>query len=168
MEKQITKAKNLVATQEPGKRAKFVMSCVKEYALNEELIMKTKKLLGIKGYYTNIPQNKMSDVQIIAHYGNLWRVEQAFRMSKNDLVVRPIFHYKKDPIKAHLVICFISLALGKFMELKSGISLRRIVDLLKQAQDARVMNIQTNEEILLPAYVTQETKEILEKLGVPY
>jgi len=168
MEKQITKAKNLVAAQEPGKRSKFIMSTVKEYALNEELITKTKKLLGIKGYYTNIAQNKMSDAQVIAHYGSLWHVEQAFRMSKNDLVVRPIFHYKKDSIKAHLVICFISLAVGKFLELKSGISLRRIVDLLKQVQDARIMNTQTNEEILLPAFVSQDTKYILEKLGVSY
>ena len=168
MERQIAKAKKLVAAKESGKRAKFVASFGKTYALNHELIAKTTRLLGIKGYYTNIPQNKMGDKEIIAHYGNLWRVEQSFRMSKSDLVARPIFHHKEDSIKAHLVICFIALALGKYLEIKSGCSLRRIVDLLKQVQDARIINTRTKEENLLRALVPEEVKRMLEKLGVTY
>jgi len=168
MDKQIAKAKILITAQEPGKRAKFVTSSVKAYAINDKLIAKTTRLLGIKGYYTNIPQSKMSDGEIIAHYGNLWRVEQAFRMSKSDLVARPIFHHKSDSIKAHLVICFIALALGKYLEMQSGLSLRRIVDILKQVQDARIVNTRTKEEITIRALMTDEIEGLLAKLGVSY
>jgi len=168
MDRQIAKAKALVEAQEPGKRAKFVISTLKAYSLNDKLIEKTKLLLGIKGYCTNIPQDKMSDAQIIEHYRNLWRVEQAFRMSKNDLVARPIFHHKIDSINAHLIICFIAQAVGKYIELKTGLSLRRIVDLLKQVQDARIINTRTNEEILLPALLTDNIKNVLTKLDVSY
>ena len=68
MEKQIVKAKNLVATQAPGKRAKFVTSSVTAYTLNDKLIAKTTRLLGIKGYCTNIPQNEMGYRQINCVY----------------------------------------------------------------------------------------------------
>lgn len=168
MEKQIVKAKNLIDAKEPIKRVKFAAFSGGTYALNHELIAKTKRLLGIKGYYTNIPQNKMSNVEVVAHYGNLWRVEQSFRMSKSDLAARPIFHRKEESIKAHLVICFIALAAGKYLELATGVSLRRIVDILKQAQDARIVNTRTKEEILLRAEVSEEAREILKKLDMSY
>ena len=166
--RQSTKAKNLIAEQKPGKRAKFVASSVKAYTLNDKLIEKTTRLLGIKGYYTNIPKDKMSNAQIIAQYGNLWRVEQAFRMSKSDLVARPVFHRKKDSIKAHLLVCFIALGAGKYLEIKSGLSLRRIVDLLRQMQDALIINTRTQEEIILRALVAEDTRRLLEKLGLSY
>ncbi|MBI4243490.1 MAG: hypothetical protein HY606_05320 [Planctomycetes bacterium] len=111
---------------------------------------------------------KMGNEAIIAHYGDLWRVEHAFWMSKSDLVARPIFHHKEDLIKAHMVICFIALALGKYLELKSGVSLRRIVDQLRQVQDARIVNTHTKKEILLTALISEETETLFKKLRVSH
>ena len=169
LDKQVSKAKALVKRGEPGRRAKFVKAEKGEkYGLNEELINKTTLLLGIKGYYTNIPQTKQSDPQIIAHYHNLWHVEQAFRMTKSDLVARPIFHHAEEAVKAHLVICFAALTIGKYLEITTGVSLRRIVDLLWEVTDARIVNTVTNETVTLRSEFGIELRELLKKLPVSY
>lgn len=97
-----------------GKRAKFVQKSDNHkdaLELNEELKIKTEKLLGIKGYVTNLSQETLSDEQVIAYYQELWHVEQAFRMSKTDLQARPSFHYAHDAIKAHVLLCFTALVI---------------------------------------------------------
>lgn len=151
-EKQITKAKELIARNEPGKRAKFVkkLSDGKNAVVFDEALQdKTEKLLGIKGYCTNIPENILSNDQIVSYYHDLWRVEQTFRMSKTDLKTRPIFHFTHDAIKAHVLLCFMALIMGKFLELKTGISLRRIRDILWNVYEAHVEDKLTGEKIKL-------------------
>ena len=169
MEKQLTKARMLVSHKETVRRAKFVkVDEAGVYTINETLQQKTETLLGIKGYYTNIPKEQMNDTDVIARYGNLWRVEQSFRMSKSDLVSRPIFHHKEDSIKAHLITCFVALSMGKYLEHLSGSSLRHIIDLLCQIPDARLRHIQTKKEILLRAPINPDLNPLLETLGVSY
>lgn len=168
MEHQIAKAEKLISAREPGKRVKFVKTYDGSYGMNNRLIEKTIRLLGIKGYYTNIPKNKMSDADIIAQYKNLWHVEKSFRMAKSDLFARPIYHHKENSIKAHLAICFMAMAVGKYLELKTGLSLHHVVDLLKQVQDARIVNIQTKEEMIVQAAIPEKVKDIFRKLSVSY
>lgn len=117
--------------------------------LNEELKIKTEKLLGIKGYVTNIPTDILSDGQVISYYQQLWHVEQAFRMSKTDLRTRPIFHYTHDAIKAHVLLCFMALMIGKFLEIKTDISLRRIRDILWNVHEAHIEDKLTGTRITL-------------------
>lgn len=169
MEKQIKKAETLVAKGEPGKRAKFVKKTEDDvYALDEGLRAKTTSLLGIKGYYTNIPKERMDNDAVIARYRDLWHVEAAFRMSKSDLATRPIFHHAEDAIKAHLLICFVALAMGKHMELRTGLSLRRIVDLLWSVTEAHLIDTATQETFTLRSEVPEDVRELLKKLGVSY
>ena len=164
----MARAQKLVVSREPGRRAKFVSTKGTSYALNASLIAKTEKLLGIKGYVTNIPPETMSDVEIIAHYRSLWHVEQAFRMAKSDLDVRPIFHHTEEAIRAHLLICFLALAMSQYMEIKSGLSLQKIVDLLRNAGDAKVINTSSGEEFIIPTAITEETQNLLQQLGASY
>lgn len=151
-EKQIARAKDLIAHKEPGRRAKFVKRApdVKSFLVfNEELKEKTEKLLGIKGYCTNIPEDVLSNDQIISYYHDLWHVEQAFRMSKTDLKTRPIFHYKHDAVKAHVLLCFMALIMGKFLEIKTGLSLRCIRDILWNVHEAHIEDKLTGKKIKL-------------------
>jgi hypothetical protein len=166
MQKQIAKAEALVARGEPGKRAKFVKKSDDDsYMLDEALRKKAASLLGMKGYYTNIPKAEMGDDVVIARYADLWHVEAAFRMSKNDLATRPIFHRTEDAIKAHLLICFIALAIGKHMELHAGLSLRRIVDLLWSVTEAHIADTATTETFTLRSEPSKEVMKLLKKLG---
>ena len=170
MDKQVARAKSLVAKGEPGKRAKFVQRTNEgeAYSMNEVLLKKTELLLGIKGYYTNIPREGMTDADVISHYHALWHVEQAFRMTKSDLQARPIFHHKEDSVKAHLVICFIALAMGKYLEIKTGQSIRHFVDLLWLVTDAQILDTTTSETMTLRSPIGDELKSLLQKLQMSY
>ncbi|HUD45108.1 MAG TPA: IS1634 family transposase, partial [Patescibacteria group bacterium] len=149
MEKQIIRAENLVAKNTEGKRTKFLMlkqtekitdkkkkkgkdKKEKAYELNTDLIEKTKRLLGTKGYYTNLfeKDETLTDADIITHYHNLWHVEKAFRIAKSDLAARPIFHHKRDSIEAHILIVFSSLCLAKAIEMKTNYSIRSVNDMI--------------------------------------
>ena len=68
---------------------------------------------GLKGYITN---TKLKPKQIIDNYKNLWHIEKAFRMSKTDLRIRPIYHRLKNRIEAHICISFTAYAIYKELE----------------------------------------------------
>ena len=164
MEKQIKKAEILLKDGKGVKRAKFLMNKGKkaEQVINRELIDKTTQLLGIKGYYTNLVET--DNKTIINHYHNLWHVEQAFRIAKSDLAMRPIYHFKKQTIEAHVLICFIALAVCKYMEIKTQRSIKRITKLLKGVTDAHIRNLITNEEIVLRSEIPEEVQQLLKTL----
>lgn len=164
MQKQIKKAEELLQYPSLIKRTKFIKSIGQNtYTFNNELVKKTKLLLGMKGYYTNLGKD-VSDRLIIEHYHNMWRVEQVFRIAKSDLQMRPMYHFKKHTIKAHVLICFMALAICKYMELKSGKSTKHIVKALKGVTDARILNKLTKEEVILRSEINEDTKNLLSHL----
>jgi len=168
MEKQVKKAKDLLEKPSKMKRTKFVKSNNKtKHELNCKLIEKTQLLLGLKGYYTNLDK-EVSDQTIIEHYHNLWHVEQAFRVVKSDLKVRPIFHFKQETIKSHVLICFLALAISKYIEIKTGKSIKYVTHLLKQVTDAKLLNTITGETVTMRSEIPEEIKILLAKLGLSY
>jgi transposase len=68
---------------------------------------------GLKGYLTN---TRLKAEKVIDQYGHLWQIEKAFRISKTDLRVRPVYHYRRRRIEAHLCIAFVAYAIYKELE----------------------------------------------------
>ncbi len=68
---------------------------------------------GLKGYITN---TKLSPKIIVENYRHLWQIEKAFRISKSDLRMRPIFHRVRRRIEAHICIAFVSYTIYKELE----------------------------------------------------
>ena len=146
LNKMIKKAEDLVATQSSGKGVKFVKRISKEKVeLNKPLIEKRKLLLGIKGYCTDLPEEKLPNEKVISHYHNLWRIEQSFRMSKSDLETRPIFHRKGDAIRSHVLICFTALIIEKYLELTTKLSLRDVRFLIWNITETQIQDRLTKE-----------------------
>lgn len=168
IEKQIQKAESLIKEPESKiRKVKFLKSKGKsEYVINTKLIEKTELLLGVKGYYTNLTET--DNVEIIKQYHNLWQVENSFRIAKSDLRMRSIYQFKKQTIQAHILICFMALAVTKFMEIKTGKSIKTIIKLLKSVIDARILNTLTNDEIILSSKLTEEIKELLRSMSLRY
>jgi transposase len=82
---------------------------------------------GLKGYITN---SKLPENIIFENYKNLWHIERAFRMSKTDLQIRPIYHHLKHRIEAHICIAFTAYSVYKELERalkeeKSTLSLKK-------------------------------------------
>ncbi len=164
MDKQIEKAKLVVANPSKSKKLKFTQTKNMKVELNDALIEKTRKLLGIKGYYTNLGASVADNKTIIERYHELYKIEQAFRISKNDLQTRPIFHFKEQPIKLHILICFMALVISKHIELKTGISIRKFIDESKKVVDGEILNQITQKIVTIKAQPTPKMKELIAKL----
>lgn len=85
---------------------------------------------GLKGYITN---TKLMDKEVIENYKNLWHIEKAFRMSKTDLRIRPIYHRLRNRIEAHICISFTAYCIYKELERvlyeeKSTLSLKKAAE----------------------------------------
>lgn len=168
MNKQIEKAKQVIEVPSKGRKQKFTKTNDQKLGLNEELIEKTKKLLGIKGYYTNLEEKIMDNKTIIERYHELYRIEQAFRVSKSDLQTRPIFHFKEQPIKLHILICFMALVISKHIEIKAGISIRKFLDESKRVVDGLILNQMTQKTVTIKAERTPKMDQWVAKLFPPH
>lgn len=168
MQKQIDKAKMLLSRPSKIKKVKYIKTHDSKATLNETLIEKTKKLLGVKGYYTDIEDSVVDNATIIERYHELYRVEQAFRVSKHDLRTRPIFHFKSDPVQLHILVCFMALVVSKHIEIKTQISLRSFVTHCKKITDARLINHFNNKEVRMRVPVPSELKKIISKFDLPH
>jgi transposase len=99
--------------------------------IDTQKIEKDKLWDGLKGYITN---SKLSKNVIIENYKNLWHIEKAFRMSKTDLRIRPIYHRLRHRIEAHICISFVAYSIYKELERvlyaeKSSISIKKAAEL---------------------------------------
>jgi len=166
MDKQIEKARFIIDNPSKNKRLKFTKTNGETMELNHKLIEKTKKLLGIKGYYTNLEESIADNKMVMERYHELYRIEQAFRMSKSDLRTRPVFHFKEEPIKLHLLICFMALVVSKHIELQTNTSIRGFIHECKKITDARLRNILTGREHTIRANMHPEMLELLRKLDM--
>jgi transposase len=68
---------------------------------------------GLKGYLTN---TKLPATEVIGNYGQLWHVEKAFRISKTDLRIRPMYHRLRKRIEAHVLVAFVAYTICKELE----------------------------------------------------
>jgi len=130
-DKQLQKALYLLSHQgKVFKRSALLTGNGKgKFRLNEALVEKHRLLAGIKGYRTNITQ--IPEKLLIDRYHDLWKVEQAFRITKSDLEARPIYHRRRQSIEYHILIVFVALCMGKIIELTQGRTLQRVIDELK-------------------------------------
>ena len=92
-----------------------------------------RKWDGLKGYLTN---TGMSKDEVITNYGQLWKIEKAFRISKTDLRIRPIYHRLQRRIEAHICIAFCAYKIYKELERllkekKAELSPEKAIDILK-------------------------------------
>ena len=115
---------------------------------------------GLKGYVTNC---NLSETEIMDNYKQLWAIEKAFRISKTDLRVRPIYHRLERRIKTHLCIAFCSYKIYKELERQlkiknAPLSVEQTINELKTIYQAQVILPQSKKKtrILIPLEDTQK------------
>ena len=82
-------------------------------SINYDKLEVDEKWDGLKGYLTN---TDIPVCEVYAAYHNLWHVERAFRISKSKIEIRPMFHFTRRRIEAHVCICFVALKIYKELE----------------------------------------------------
>ena len=149
IDEQVAKAAKAVAGLAPVKRNRFIALDGAVKSVNRELEARAWDLAGLKGYRTNpaaCPDGTPVTADfVIGSYHELWNIEKSFRMSKSDLRARPIYHRKRDSIEAHLTIVFAALAVTRFIEDRTGWSIRKFV---RTARRYRTVQIRAGQHIL--------------------
>ena len=78
--------------------------------------------------------------------------------------MRPIYHFRRKAIEGHILICFMALAVSKYMESKTNKSIKRIIELLRSITDARIKNLVTGETIILRETLSDEAEKLWKTL----
>lgn len=82
-------------------------------SINQDKIKEDERWDGLKGYITN---TTLVASEVYDQYNGLWIIERAFRISKGNLEVRPMFHFTARRIEAHVCICFVAYKVYKELE----------------------------------------------------
>ncbi|MEE6289353.1 IS1634 family transposase [Georgenia sp. MJ173] len=135
---QENRARAVIAGEKAARTPRFVKTSGDRHALDEAALARARRLVGLKGYVTNIPAQLMPASEVIGSYHELWHVEQSFRMSKTDLRARPMFHRTRDAIEAHLTIVFTALAVSREVQARTGLAIRNVVRQLRPLRSATI------------------------------
>jgi transposase len=115
-----------------------------------------------------------SDQQLWKAYIQLTQAEAAFRIQKDQLNLRPIWHQREDRVQAHILVCFLAFVLWKTLEMwqqRAGLgnSPRTILEELARIQSHDVvLPTTTHGEIRLRCVAQPDDAQaaLLDRLGV--
>jgi transposase len=105
--------------------------------VEDKLLLDTQKIEEEEkydGYYAIVTSElDDTDEHIIDTYHQLWHIEESFKVTKSVLGTRPIYLRTLEHINAHFLTCFISLLIGRIVELRLGgkHSIKKITETLR-------------------------------------
>lgn len=144
------------------------------YELDEEQIQNDSLYDGLHGIETDVPMDNEQDIErAIAAYGNLWKIEENFRVSKSDLKIRPIFHWTEQRIHSHIAICFLALLMSRYLQMKLqtkrgiSMSLQEIAKSLLGEQAALIRDTLGKKIYRFPRRPSAKALDIYKTLGIP-
>ena len=110
-------------------------------------------------------------------YIQLTEVEDAFRVGKTDLGLRPVFHQRPDRVQSHVLVCFLALAMWRYLEMwlqakGLGACARQVLDQIATIHSMDVvlpLKDQTPVRLRLVAKPDKLTGDLLARLqlGLP-
>jgi transposase len=115
-----------------------------------------------------------TDEKLWRAYIQLTQAETAFRINKDQLRVRPIWHKRDDRVQAHILVCFLAFVLWKTLEMwqqRAGLgnSPRTLLEEFARIQSHDViLPLQTQGEVRLRCVTQPDAAQmaLLERLGM--
>ncbi|MBC7307887.1 MAG: IS1634 family transposase, partial [Dietzia sp.] len=159
---QENRARAVIAGEKATRTPRFVKSSNGERSLDEAALARARRLVGLKGYVTNIPVHLMPPGEVIDSYHDLWHVEQSFRMSKTDLRARPMFARTRDAIEAHLTVVFTALAVSREVQNRTGLAIGNVIRQLRTLRSATIAVNGTTQTF--PPAVPADKRAVLDAL----
>jgi transposase len=150
-----------------GKEKKLAMTVHK----NED---RYRQLLENGGYYLLRTNWIEADPKTLWRtYIQLTEVEDAFRTIKHDLGMRPIYHQKKERTQAHILVCFLSLAMWRTLQqwMKTsglGTAPRKLLEEMREIKSIDVLLPTRDKQVRLRVVSTapKELKVLLQRMKV--
>lgn len=133
-------------------------------AIDEQKIEQDQKWDGLKGYLTN---SSLSTEQILENYHHLWQIEKAFRVAKSELKIRPIYHYKRRRIEAHICLNFVAYKVYKELERQlkeknSNLSPEKVIEIIQTIFQITLTT--PNNELLTKTLILSAEQKEMQKL----
>jgi transposase len=130
--------------------------------LDENKVKDDVKWDGLKGYVTN---TNLSKEDVMENYSHLWHIEKAFRVTKTDLKVRPMFHRARRRIEAHICITFVAYKIYKELHRqlklkKSTLSPEKAIDIAKTIMTIKGIHPISQEIFHRTLYLKEEQKKL--------
>ena len=145
-------------------------SCDFTITLNEEKIVQDALWDGLKGLIVN-KDSKLTNDEILTQYSNLWQVEESFRITKSDLKIRPVYHWKPSRVKAHLAISFAALFLVRHLEYRvkvqyKKLSPKKIKELLLSVQHSTLVDKTRKIKYAIPSKTNVDINKLYRIMGL--
>ena len=145
-------------------------SCDFTITLNEEKIVQDALWDGLKGLIVN-KDSKLTNDEILTQYSNLWQVEESFRITKSDLKIRPVYHWKPSRVKAHLAISFAALFLVRHLEYRvkvqyKKLSPKKIKELLLSVQHSTLVDKTRKIKYAIPSKTNVDINKLHRIMGL--
>lgn len=137
--------------------------------VDEEKVAQAAKWDGLHGVLTNIEH--VGHQEILSLYRRLWVIEESFRINKHTLEMRPVYHYASRRIKAHILLCYISFALCRYVQKRVSMqheeySVDRIRSILIDVQHSVLKHEETQCKYRLPSKMSMEARQIYGVFGL--
>ena len=130
----------------------------KIYDLDLDRISEEEKYDGFYAVITNLDGDAS---EILKINRQRWEIEENFRIMKTDFEARPVYVRREDRIRAHFLICYISLLVYRLLEKKTGnkYTCNEILDALRSMQVTRL----SKESGYIPSYKRTDLTDELHK-----
>jgi transposase len=135
--------------------------------IDHELFEQDCKWDGLKGYLTN---TKLKTEEVYSNYSNLWKIENAFKVAKSKIEIRPMFHFTPKRIEAHVCICFVAYKVYKELErqlkeMQSPLSPDKAISIAKTICTIKVKVPKSTETIEKVLLLTDKQKQLAKLFG---
>ena len=129
---QISRAKDIIE-KHPEQYAKLPQNNAKRFIQKENITSDGECAEKYKLYFKNelekyeaqfdglyalcVPENMEAGIEDILQISKgRWEIEESFRIMKSEFKARPVYLHRDERIKAHFIICYLSLLIYRILE----------------------------------------------------
>lgn len=127
-----------------------------EQYLDEAKIEEEAQYDGLYAVCTDLLDDDVNDILKVSE--GRWQIEECFRIMKTDFSARPVYLQDENRIKAHFLICFLSLTIYRYLEKKLNLqyTCEELLDTLKAMNFAEIQ-----EQGFIPLYKREKITDAL-------
>lgn len=157
------KRKQIIEAIKPktGTASKLIKNGAKKYikveqgttSLDALKIAQDEMWDGMHGVITNV--TTATAFELLDKYHSLWHIEEAFRINKHNLKMRPIYHWTPKRIEAHVALCYMAFAVLKLIQYKVELtqirySVQDVLDVMVSVQASIHVHKITKDKYRIP------------------
>ena len=135
-----------------------------KYEIDRERVEKESRYDGKWVLRTNVD---LETEEVVRVYKDLWKVERAFRDMKDVLRIRPIYHWKEERVRGHIMVCFLALYLMQYLEFMMDEGKGEVGKLMKAMRRLKVGEVELNGRMYrVRTEVDNEVEGMLGRIGL--